>query len=112
MKKINKNKILLIVFFILFVLSVLSDGVIFYDYFDPCRIDMDRCSNSFTFNLVHSSYFLKVLGIENLLNIIISGLVIYKNRKNYVSVVLGVISILSTFSLWLLFMGELGIIFS
>lgn len=105
--KIDKNKVLLIVFYILFGISVISDCLIIYDFFDPCRIDMNKCGESFTFNLVHSSIFLKLLGIENLFNIIVSCFVIYKNslKKKYIFIVLGVISILSTFSLWLLFMG-------
>lgn len=113
MKKITKDKFLLIIFFVLFVISILGDGVIIYDFFDPCRVDMNKCGESFTYNLVHSNIFPKLLGIENLLNIIVSGIVIYRysSKKKYLFIVLGVVAIFTSFSLWLLFMGELEIIF-
>ena len=113
MKK-NRNNILLIVFVILFAISVICDGLIFYDFFDPCRIYMDKCGESFTFNLVHSKYFIKGLAIENLFNILVSILIIYRSiyKKKYIFITLGIIAILTTFSLWLLLMGEFGLIFS
>ncbi len=112
--KISKKKVLLIVFIILFILSIIGDVLIFYDFFDPCRTYMDGCSKSFTFNLVHSKYFLKCLAIENLFNIIISTFITQLSikKKKYIWIILGIISIFSTFSLWLLLMGEVGLIFS
>lgn len=114
MKKLNQFKILVILFFILFGLSVIFDGFIIYDYFNPCRIDMNKCGDSVIFNLVHDDDFLKIIGIENLLNIVMSCFVIYsaKLKKKYIFIVFGIISILSCFSLWLLLMGEVGIIFN
>lgn len=109
-----KYSILLIIFITLFVISVLCDGLIFYDFFDPCRISMDTCGESFTFNLVHSKYFFRGLMLENLFNIITSIIVIYRSKKNNknIFIILGIISIFTTFSLWLILMGEVGIIFS
>ena len=85
MKKLDKFRILLILFFILFGLSIILDSLIFIDFFNPCRID-----------------------------IIISGFTIYALvlKKKMAFIICGVFSILSCFSLWLLLMGEFKIIFS
>lgn len=114
MKRLNQYKILLILFFILFAFSIIFDGLIIFDYFNPCRIDMNRCGESIWFNFVHDKDFLKIVAFENLFNIIISGFMIYSSiiKKKYIFVICGIISILSSFSLWLLFMGEFKIIFS
>ena len=114
MKKLNQYKILLVLFFILFAFSVIFDSLIILDYFNPCRIDMNRCGQSMFFNLVHDKDFLKVVAFENLFNVIISGFMIHSSfiKKKYYFVVCGIISILSCFSLWLLLMGEFKIIFN
>ena len=114
MKKLDKFKILLILFFILFGLSIILDSLIFVDFFNPCRIDMNSCGSNLLFNLVHHKAFLKIILFENILNIIISGFTIYASvlKKKMAFIICGVFSILSCFSLWLLLMGEFKIIFS
>ena len=113
MKKMNKEKILLIIFIVLFSLSILGDILIISDYFNPCRIDMDSCSQSLLYEFVHGKIFLKILGIENILNIIFSTIIIYKSflKKKYALFTLGIVSLTTTLSLWLLMFGEIKILF-
>lgn len=110
-KEDKKQKVLSIIFYILFVGSTLIDILIILQAYDPCRIDANK-KCLIAYKIVGTDSFLYITWVQSILAIFVSVIytimgVIDKKWKN---IVLGILGVMIPAVVWTSTLGALDII--